>query len=305
MGPSESRKNDSYFFQLKLFLSLYVIIDISGVFRHPLERDYYTEFSYPLEIDNFPSVVERFRQGEPVAYDPINLNYSTLKYITTGGAGCRGPLRLLILVKSALTNFKQREVIRQTWGYTLCSKSNSVPRVLGRTAEKFFAPVIRAAAFADKKTDSRGTRYKLKNSPTDFDIDLDEGAKLYAGYVFFVPPHRHKVGTKWFLPLSEYPFNYFPPYVPAGAIIMSKGAFLDIYYASYFTKHFRFDDIYVALCAKKMGIEPYHTNYFRFWPAPVRDPYEKDYEYVITSHGFDDPEELRSFWNVEKSLGQA
>lgn len=34
----------------------------------------------------------------------------------------------------------------------------------------------------------------VKNNLVDFDIDLDENAKLYAGYVFFVPPHRHKLG---------------------------------------------------------------------------------------------------------------
>ncbi|CAG7824830.1 unnamed protein product [Allacma fusca] len=100
---------------------------------------------------------------------------------------------------------------------------------------------------------------------------------LYAGNVFYVPPHRHKALN------GSYPFQS-----------THSTTFLPM-----------FDDIYVALCAKKMGIKPYHTNYFRFWPAPVRDPYEKDYKYVITSHGFDDPEELRSFWNVEKSLEQA
>ena len=36
-----------------------------------------------------------------------------------------------------------------------------------------------------------------KNDPIDFDIDLAEDAKLFAGSVFFVPPHRHKVGKFW------------------------------------------------------------------------------------------------------------
>lgn len=33
-----------------------------------------------------------------------------------------------------------------------------------------------------------------KNSPIDFDIDLDEDVALYAGYVYFLPPYRHKLG---------------------------------------------------------------------------------------------------------------
>lgn len=80
---------------------------------------------------------------------------------------------------------------------------------------------------------------------------------------------------------------------------------MDFYYASFYVKPFRFDDIYLGLIAKKMGIEPYHTNDFRFWPAPVKDPYEEDYIYLVTSHGFDNPEELRQFWEIQKSLGNA
>jgi hypothetical protein len=34
-----------------------------------------------------------------------------------------------------------------------------------------------------------------KNDPMDFDIDLAEDVKLFAGSVLFVPPHRHKIGT--------------------------------------------------------------------------------------------------------------
>jgi len=89
--------------------------------------------------------------------------------------------------------------------------------------------------------------------------------KLYAGYRMFPPPHRHKIMTKWFIPLDEYPYDYFPPYVTAGAILLSKAALFDIYYASFYTAHFRFDDIYVAICAKKMNITPINSNYFRFW----------------------------------------
>lgn len=35
----------------------------------------------------------------------------------------------------------------------------------------------------------------LRNNPADFEIDLAEDAKLYAGLVLFVPPLRHKFGN--------------------------------------------------------------------------------------------------------------
>lgn len=37
-----------------------LVIDLSGVFRHPFERDYFTEFSFPLDLPNFASVVRRY-----------------------------------------------------------------------------------------------------------------------------------------------------------------------------------------------------------------------------------------------------
>ena len=86
---------------------------------------------------------------------------------------------------------------------------------------------------------------------------------------------------------------------------MSSAALQDIYYASFYTQHFRFDDIYVAICAKKMGIEPYHSDYFRFWAPATRDPQDKDYQYVVAQHGFDNPEELLQFWNAQRALGNA
>ncbi|CAL8121768.1 unnamed protein product [Orchesella dallaii] len=123
--------------------------------------------------------------------------------------------------------------------------------------------------------------------------------QLYAGYRMHPPPHRHKILTKWFVPLDEYPYDYFPPYVTAGAILLSKAALFDIYYASFYTAHFRFDDIYVAICAKKMNITPINSNYFRFWTT--RD--ESPEEYLIASHGFSDSERLHRFWESQKSHG--
>lgn len=113
-------------------------------------------------------------------------------------------------------------------------------------------------------------------------------------------------GSKWYLSLEEYPFNYLPPYVPAGSVALSKSTLVDIYYASLFTKHLRFDDVFIALCAKKMGIEPFHSEYFRVSSSyPVMDRDDIKLEYLITWHGFHEPEALIKFWNAQKSLGSA
>ncbi|KAL0107556.1 hypothetical protein PUN28_014699 [Cardiocondyla obscurior] len=135
-----------------------------------------------------------------------------------------------------------------------------------------------------------------------FDLELPDDIRLFAGFVFMrSSPHRHKF-SKWYVTLKEYPYHLWPPYVTAGAYILSKEALLDLYYTSFYTKHFRFDDIFLGLVAKKADIVPFHCEEFHFY----KKAYTKySYKYVITSHGYDDPGELLQIWNEQKALGNA
>ena len=133
------------------------------------------------------------------------------------------------------------------------------------------------------------------------DYELPDDVRLFAGYKFVeAAVHRHR-SSKWYVPLSEYPYHLWPPYITAGAFILSKEAVIDMFYASMYTKHFRFDDIYLALVANKAGIEPYHCDEFHFYKKPYS---VQLYRYVIASHGFD-PDELVKVWNEQKSAGYA
>ncbi|XP_011170790.2 beta-1,3-galactosyltransferase brn [Solenopsis invicta] len=135
-----------------------------------------------------------------------------------------------------------------------------------------------------------------------FDFELPDDIRLFAGFVFMrAAPHRHKF-SKWYVTLKEYPYNLWPPYVTAGAYILSKEALLDLYYTSFYTKHFRFDDIFLGLVAKKADIVPFHCEEFHFY----KKAYTKySYKYVITSHGYEDSSELLQIWNEQKALGNA
>lgn len=133
-------------------------------------------------------------------------------------------------------------------------------------------------------------------------FDPLDDTRMFAGFVFMrSSPQRHKF-SKWYVPLKEYPYNLWPPYVTAGAYILSKEALLDLYYASLYTKHFRFDDIYLGLVAKKANIVPFHCEEFHFY----KKAYTKySYKYVIASHGYGDSNELLEVWNEQKNLGNA
>ncbi|KAK0182889.1 hypothetical protein PV327_000976 [Microctonus hyperodae] len=113
---------------------------------------------------------------------------------------------------------------------------------------------------------SRVDNILIRNSRQIFDFELPDDVRLFAGYVFISSPHRHKTSK------------------------------------CFYTKHFRFDDIFLGLVAKKADIEPFHCDEFHFYK---KDYTKVNYKYVITSHGYGDPSELLNVWNEQKSLGNA
>lgn len=95
------------------------ILNYFGAFKHILERDFYTDFNYPLEGDIL-KYVRQLRNGETPTVLPINIyNYTFInKADEKCMAGDRlGRPRLVILIKSALDHYENRLLIRQSWGY--------------------------------------------------------------------------------------------------------------------------------------------------------------------------------------------
>ncbi|XP_015438545.1 PREDICTED: beta-1,3-galactosyltransferase brn [Dufourea novaeangliae] len=180
--------------------------------------------------------------------------------------------------------------------FTHTPKQNSHDNIPTKTsADKF-----NASSFNEKKI-MRNDITLNRRKRQIFDLELPEDVRLYAGFVFVSSPHRHK-SSKWYVSLSEYPYHLWPPYVTAGAYILSKEALLDMYYTSFYTKYFKFDDIYIGLIAKKADIEPFHCEEFHFYK---KDYTKFNYKYVITSHGYGNPSELLNAWNEQKALGNA
>ncbi|ETN59830.1 beta-1,3-galactosyltransferase brn [Anopheles darlingi] len=134
------------------------------------------------------------------------------------------------------------------------------------------------------------------------DMELPPNVKLFSGFVFRSAPHRHR-SSKWYVSLEEYPWDMWPTYVTAGAFLLSHEALFEMYYVSMYTKHFRFDDIFLGIVAMKAGIEPLHSEEFYFHKAPYLGP--QSYKYVLATHGYDDLTEMTKVWNEVRASGYA
>lgn len=159
-----------------------------------------------------------------------------------------------------------------------------------------------ASADEIQELQKNSSHARSKRQILNMDMELPRDVKLFSGFVFRSAPHRHR-SSKWYVSLEEYPWDMWPTYVTAGAFLLSHEALFEMYYVSMYTKHFRFDDIYLGIVALKAGIEPLHSEEFYFHKAPFLGP--QSYKYVLATHGYDDPEELVKTWNEVRAAGYA
>ena len=110
-----------------LFLLAFVvilIIDQSGLLVHLSTKDFYKDFEYPMK-GNIETYMEEMRRGQEPSVNPINQHDYMM--IRQAKGKCTldfdiddeqdKNIRVVYIVKSALEHFKQREIIRKTWGY--------------------------------------------------------------------------------------------------------------------------------------------------------------------------------------------
>ena len=132
-----------------------------------------------------------------------------------------------------------------------------------------------------------------------------EDQELFAGYL--APrskPHRDNrvENGKWKVSIAEYNYNYYPPYIPAGAYVMSRHTIKTMYLATNFVKQFIFDDIYFGIVAKKCGIKLFKSNNFLVNPHKIDESNKK---FVIAVHLRSNFDEVENVWKDQVKLGNA
>ncbi|XP_068632084.1 beta-1,3-galactosyltransferase brn-like [Battus philenor] len=308
-----------------------------GVGDYIYSRSFDDEFDYPLNVDVAPLVADVLAGRRP-ALAPINY-YPHRFLTNSGACSAVPHLQLFIVVKSAMSNFEHRAAVRQTYGQENLIPGKIIKTLfflgIGSPLKSETQKLIDEEMATHKdiiQIDFLDNYYNntIKTMMafrwlyehcatadyylfTDDDMYIsvanlleyvharnatDGTGTLFAGYVFKSAPQRFR-SSKWRVSLAEYPWNRWPPYVTAGAYVVSNSVMRRLYAGSLFVKHFRFDDVYLGIVAKKVGIEPTHCPRFHFYKKSYT---REGYRSVIASHGYGDRSELVSVWNEQHSL---
>lgn len=103
--------------------------------------------------------------------------------------------------------------------------------------------------------------------------------------------------TEWIVAFDEYPYNYYPCYIPGAAMIFSKEAVHKMYYASLFVKFFKIDDVYLGIVANKMGIIPVQNlHFFAWYPEHFYQLKSQDFVESIAIHGCQCTSHMVDLW---------
>ncbi|EYC15433.1 hypothetical protein Y032_0037g3520 [Ancylostoma ceylanicum] len=107
---------------------------------------------------------------------------------------------------------------------------------------------------------------------------------LYEGWRFDTTPFRFRL-HKHAVSLEMYPFDRYPPYISAGAVLLSRETVSYFYYAMQLVKLYPFDDIYAGILAYLLRVPPTHNEAFVFWSRSISAE-EWQTGKVLAAHGY-------------------
>jgi hypothetical protein len=251
------------------------------------------------------------------------LDYTTIMEPTCAFNRLTRRKSLLIIVKSAPHRLQNRDAIRATWGkmkqfgnfrirtiFVMGKMSTKESETYGNVLEaehKQFSDLL-IGNFIDGY---RNNTFKLMHSlkfaqdycstgPVSYVLLIDDdymismknligevekhppNERLYMGWRFDTSPFR-LVFSKHRVSLKDYPFSQYPPYISAGAVLLTSQSVREFYLAIQHLKVYPFDDVYAGIIAYKLGIWPQHNENMRFWSG---NPETDLFDHIIAAHGY-------------------
>ena len=243
------------------------------------------------------------------------------KYILNANKTClaRSEVILLIIVKSAVGNFKKRRIVRETWGKDAAKRGYRLVFLLGYSANYDIFINYENTIFDDliqynfdDTYENNTTKLKMAliwilkfcsqakyialvdddmyvNIPNTIGFIKRAGKDeyLYSGFLIDKPRPIRNPSSKHYIPESRYPFDCFPPYIAGASIFLNQHTVEMFVRVMPFVPEIPFDDVYVGFLAQKLRIKPSKTTLvrldgFSFYPQNV-----SDIKYILTKHGYE------------------
>lgn len=289
-------------------------------------------FHYPMNID-LPNLVDKkIVNGTEITAKPINPH--TFQYLhqpkVCSFSVPDDAVKILVLVKSAVSNDKLRESIRNTWAKDLLSNFHVV-FLLGYTdnfnqrkvdkESKIYGDVIQED-FQDKYINNTfktimGFNWGVTSCPTAsfyFFVDDDHYVFLDNVYLYLKNAHASKtsmfsgyllphskpfrdIKSKWFVSWEDYAYDWWPPYLAGGAYLVSFSIAQKFQIAFPYVKYLGIDDSYLGIVANKLNIRPRHNAHLANRVSVVSETRIKRAN-MFASHGFKDPEKMQKVWEM-------
>ncbi|XP_038047185.1 beta-1,3-galactosyltransferase 1-like [Patiria miniata] len=207
-----------------------------------------------------------------------------------------GQLFLLILVKSAPGDVYDRQQIRRTWGgtQTVSGRLTSTLFLLGLNRD----PELNRSVREESERYNDIVQENFLDAYQNLTIKNIMGMKWVATYcpnatyvasadadvmlntfnlvrrLLDKPRHRYAEGSlrknsepvrkphqhnhKWLTSKELYPEATYAPFFPGSCFVMSGDVAADIYYESPHVRFLPWDDVFIGLVMKRIGIEPWH-----------------------------------------------
>lgn len=127
---------------------------------------------------------------------------------------------------------------------------------------------------------------------------MNRDTGVYGGKVWTNAAPVRWPRDKHYRSLKDYRFQVFPPFVAAGAVLLTQDVAQSFYILSAYTKYIPFDDVFYGIIAYKLGIHPIAMD--AVLPSSVDIP-EKDsklHHILIGSHRFGKYDEVKYIYDT-------
>ncbi|XP_065504884.1 beta-1,3-galactosyltransferase 9 [Caloenas nicobarica] len=264
------------------------------LFGADLMEEYFLR-SLPLSYTDAKTLEVRER-ARKLHMDPLKAN---LSFTISSAATCSDQeVFLLVLVCSSPENRTRRNVIRQTWGNTTDARGYAVLTLfalgkpasvttqleINEEAEKH-RDIIEGSFIDSPETETQKmlmsmewtvtfcpqARYILKTdedvfvgipSLAGFLLSLTKLEDVYIGRVIHQAAPDRAPQSPGFVPVHQYPEEFYPDYCDGSAFVMSQDVARKVYVVAEEVPVSVPPDVFVGICAEKAGVTPIHSSRF-------------------------------------------